>query len=145
MTDAIPKFVTNVKPSYKGVLPEETVLGIYNSSLSAKVTAAKFGVPLNSVYKIKAGTSYKYYTSPSKVQKPRRVYDAQKNPFGCYNREISDGYYVDVRHYKANGTYYMQQEFIPHAMTRECQWSKAHQSDRCKGCAHKQRLSKHER
>lgn len=58
-------------------------------------------------------------------------------PHGCHNRTMADGYYVQQRVYHEDGTYHLQQTFIPHTMTKGCEWSKTHNSERCNGCIHK--------
>lgn len=54
--------------------------------------------------------------------------------YGCHNRTVSGGYYLMQRRYSAFGQYIMEQTYIKHTMTKECQWSKTHYSVRCEGC-----------
>jgi hypothetical protein len=54
--------------------------------------------------------------------------------YGCYNKQLANGYYVMQRRYTGFGQYIMEPTFIKHTMTTDCQWSKIHVSELCKGC-----------
>ncbi len=57
--------------------------------------------------------------------------------YGCHNKPIFN--YLHINHfvYMPDGTVHHRNELIPHTMTKECQWSKTHASDRCDGCSKK--------
>lgn len=59
-------------------------------------------------------------------------------PYGCHNRTIADRYYVHERQYDYDGSYKMVHRYIAHTMTKGCEWSKTHNSERCNGCKHRQ-------
>ena len=58
-------------------------------------------------------------------------------PYGCHSRTgFSKGYYAPDRVYRPNGTFYVVQTFIPHAMSAQCRAFYLWDTDpRCGGCA----------
>ena len=58
-------------------------------------------------------------------------------PYGCRDRVIKGGYYMDSRVYSENGTFATVQKFIPHTMSTECRYSSSLTDTRCATCKHK--------
>lgn len=57
-------------------------------------------------------------------------------PYGCHSRSgLSKGYYAPDRVYKPDGTFYIVQAFIPHALSTACRSFYLWESDpRCQCC-----------
>lgn len=54
---------------------------------------------------------------------------------GCNNKPLKAGYWAPDREYHVDGSYTQTQRWIPHTMTKDCQWRSEHESPRCEGCA----------
>lgn len=56
--------------------------------------------------------------------------------YGCYNRTgLAAGYFAPDRRYKPDGTFYIVQTRIPHAMSKECRSFSLWDTDpACAGC-----------
>jgi hypothetical protein len=57
-------------------------------------------------------------------------------PYGCHSRTgMSQGYYAPDRVYRPDGTFYIIQTLIPHAMSNKCRSFYLWNVDpRCQGC-----------
>jgi hypothetical protein len=57
--------------------------------------------------------------------------------YGCWNNPpAADGYWVQVRHYRDDGTYYLVDQYIEHKLSRDCKFDDFKATDaRCAGCA----------
>lgn len=56
-------------------------------------------------------------------------------PWGCYNKTYSEGYWMKTRAYRPNGSYTIRDVFIRHTMTKDCGTARNGQTDaRCAGC-----------
>ena len=58
-------------------------------------------------------------------------------PYGCSNRAFKDGYYLEQRRYLPDGSYTLDQVFIPHAMSTTCHYDKSLTDLRCQFCNHR--------
>lgn len=65
-----------------------------------------------------------------------KVKIAADKPYGCHSRTgLGKGYYAPDRVYKPDGTFYLIQTFIPHAMSQSCRSFYLWDTDlRCQGC-----------
>lgn len=60
--------------------------------------------------------------------------DASKR-YGCHNRtHYGEGYYAPNRAYRPDGTIYVIQEYIRHAMSTACRYDLSETDPRCEGC-----------
>ena len=68
-----------------------------------------------------------------------RVKIDDSTPYGCHSREgFETGYFAPDRRYKPDGTYYVVQTRIPHAMSKSCRNFYLWDTDpRCRGCTAK--------
>lgn len=61
-------------------------------------------------------------------------------PYGCFNREMSAGYYAPNRAAGSDGykpTWFFERVRIPHTMSRECRYDMSLKDPRCEGCNHR--------
>lgn len=69
---------------------------------------------------------------PVTVQKPGAVY-------GCHSARrptgIAPGYWVEVRKYDTDGTFWRTLQFVPHIMSTACMHSVSYTDPQCAGCA----------
>lgn len=65
-----------------------------------------------------------------------KVRIAAGQPYGCHGRDgVSKGYYAPDRVYRPDGTFYIIQAFIKHAMSDTCRAFYLWDTDpRCEGC-----------
>lgn len=57
--------------------------------------------------------------------------------YGCHNRKpYAAGYYAPDRVYRPDGTFYIIQTFIPHAMSTACRFDFYDTDPHCEGCKH---------
>lgn len=65
-----------------------------------------------------------------------KVRIAADKPYGCHSRDgMSKGYYAPDRIYRPDGTFYVVQTFIKHAMSDSCRAFYIWDTDpRCTGC-----------
>lgn len=65
-----------------------------------------------------------------------KVKIAADTPYGCHSREgFATGYFAPDRRYKPDGTFYLVQTRIPHAMSKACRSFYLWDTDpRCAGC-----------
>ena len=59
-----------------------------------------------------------------------------QEPYGCATAQQKDGYIVQVREYKNDGTYVMRDKFVKHRMSKPCRnfylWYSDPRCSRCK-------------
>lgn len=61
---------------------------------------------------------------------------------GCYDQPrptSQSGYFVSTRRYFIDGSYEMQDEWIPFVMSKECMNDFRHPHPECEGCQHERR------
>ena len=61
---------------------------------------------------------------------------------GCYNQPRptdKSGYWVMVRKYLHDDSYYMVDQFIPFVLSRECMNDHRHPHPECEGCQHRRK------
>ena len=58
-------------------------------------------------------------------------------PYGCHNKPLHDSIIIKRLAYMSDGSVQHFDKAIEHTMTKECQWSKTHTSERCDGCSKK--------
>ena len=63
-----------------------------------------------------------------------QVKRASDTPYGCKDRAIADGYWLQTREYRPGGTYSITHTRIPHTMSRECRYSSSLSDMRCAEC-----------
>jgi len=64
-----------------------------------------------------------------------KVKIAADKRYGCWGKaKQSAGYYAPDRRYKPDGTFYIVQVFIPHAMTTDCRYDLHNTDPRCTDC-----------
>lgn len=65
---------------------------------------------------------------------------AADKPYGCHNREMSEGYYAPNRFAGTTGNepiWWIGRVRIPHVMSRECRYDMSLSDLRCSGCKHR--------
>lgn len=58
-------------------------------------------------------------------------------PYGCKDRVMRDGYFLQVRDYAPDGTYIMLDKFVRHTMSKVCRYDHSLTDIRCTDCAHR--------
>lgn len=66
-------------------------------------------------------------------------------PYGCKDRVIKDGYYMDSREYAEDGTFTTVQKFVPHTMSTTCRFDGAMTDPRCSTCSHRHSAVEYDR
>ena len=65
-------------------------------------------------------------------EKTKRALDAK---YGCYDRKpYEEGYYAPDRIYKEDKTFEIVQTYIPHNLSRSCNFDMSHTDLGCKDC-----------
>lgn len=58
--------------------------------------------------------------------------------YGCHNRKpYANDYYAPDRIYRPDGTFYIVQTRIQHAMSRECRYDMSLSDTHCEDCKHR--------
>jgi len=57
--------------------------------------------------------------------------------YGCHNKPLQDLIIIKRLAHMSDGSLVHYDMGIEHTMTKECQWSKTHTSERCDGCSKK--------